>query len=116
MMSRANRPPFSGVVRGSGPPPRAHVRGVVATDGTLGPRYGGFHFYNAAGVEIDAGILANIPLVRSLILPVGDLASGQHTAYTYSVQATLAAGSTVTSSSGGMAGKSSISTFDPVLG
>lgn len=90
--------------------------GFIARDGTNVASYFGFHFFNAVNKEIDATILTNIPLVRSLTMPVGDLAGGHSTSYTYKVQTTLAVGHTIVSNSGGMAGKSGIYTFDPVIG
>lgn len=89
--------------------------GFVARDGLFVTSYFGFHFYDAAGKET-----TSTSATRSFTFPVGNLAGGQSTVFSYRVQTALVPGttslSTILSNSGGMAGKSGIYTFDPVIG
>ena len=91
-------------------------QGFIARDGTNVSSYAGFHFYNAAGVEITNVTGATTPLVKSFTMPVGDLAANATVLITYQVATTLAAGGVIVSNSAALSGKSGLYTFDAPAG
>lgn len=116
--------------------------GFVRKNGNLVSSYLGYHFYDAADKEIPGGgesftdgnnngvwnagevfVDANgnhkydgITAIRSFTFPAGDLAMGQGVVFEYNVQTTLLPGGVITSSSGGIAEKVNVFSYEPVDG
>lgn len=88
--------------------------GFVARDGVLVNSYFGFKFYDANGKIVPNGTPAN--LVRSMELPVGDLAGGASGMFTYRVVTTSAPGAVIISKAGGMTGVKDGLSYTPVTG
>ncbi|MDB6121007.1 MAG: conserved repeat domain protein, partial [Verrucomicrobiaceae bacterium] len=107
----------TGVVLHEFIPATVTFRGSIARDGTNVPSYFGFHFYNAAGVELPNALTATTTLlVKSFTMPIGDLAANANVVITYQVGTTAAAGGTIVSNSGAVTGKSGLYTFDVPTG